>query len=110
MTFEKLLYIYVFISLKFTDPVLDSFQKLVCLVDTGIMHFVKVIFHVLNLVLRLLVHVFSCNVLLARWNILCFVPIQQCNELPAINLFHFVTADLKEVIDNLWNILMVVHT
>jgi len=73
------------------------------------MHVIEVVFEVFGMVLWLFVHLASCNVLLASWDVLSFVPVQQLDELAAKCLFHFFATDFKKVINNLWNVLMVVH-
>ncbi len=78
--------------------------------DACIVHLVKAVLHVLSLILWLVVHLFLCDVILAPWDVPGFVPVHQLNELTAEGLFHFFAADFEEVIDNLRNILMVVHT
>lgn len=77
--------------------------------NSCIVHVVEVIFHKSGVVLGLFVHFSPCDVLLAARDVLSFVPVQQLSELSAECLFHFFATDFKEVIDNLGNVLMVVH-
>ncbi len=77
--------------------------------DSCIVHVVKIIFHKFGVVLGLFVHFSSCDVLLAAWDVLSFVSVQQLGKLSAECLFHFFATDFKEVIDNLRNILMVIY-